>query len=407
MKLKYCLLIAFIGIGILPTGCRKPAPGDDKVFRPTVAAVQVQEIEPRVWQQTIRSFGKIEAAEKATISAEIAGKVNDVLFNEGDQIEAGQKLLSFDISESRMRLKQAEGNLSGVAAQLDEARSMLSRRENLFRQHAITKEQLESARTNVATLAAQYEQMVVGKSLARHNIQRTQLHSPVSGTVVSKGIDTGEVAMPGQPLAVIHVTDTMRVTTWVSQEEVNTIRTGIACKVTTSGVRGRTWVAHVESVGNVADPSTGNFAVKLTVNNADGLLKAGMSAMVTLSGLEMNDAILIPDSAVVDRHRKRVVYVVKNQRAVEIEPVLAASTNAIRNVLHGLSKGDQLIVGGLDDVADGSKLKIIGKVPFDDSLTRAAPKNDDNLNEPLPESTHNHESTAPERNRQTQRESQS
>ena len=369
MKTKHLSLIIMTIACLSLASCRKPAPVDDEGAKPSIAGVQVQKIEPGIWHQTIRSFGRIEAAEKVTISAEISGKVNEVLFEEGEQISAGQKLLSFDVAESRMRLKQAEGNLSGMKAQLDEARTMLARREGLFKQRAIAKEQLESARTNVATLEAQFEQMTVGKNLARHNIRRTQLHSPVSGTVVSKGIEAGEVAMPGQPLAVIHVTDTMRVTTWVSQQEVNTVRTGIACKVTTSGVRGRTWEAHVESVGNEADPVTGNFPVKLTVNNSDGLLKAGMSAMVTLNGLEMSDAILIPDAAVVDRNRKRVVYVVKENKAHEVEPVLSASSGNIRNVLHGLSAGDRLIVGGLDDVSDGSAVKIIGTVPLNHALS--------------------------------------
>lgn len=359
------------------TACRKPAPVRQADAEPDVAKVQVHEIRPRTWRQTIRTFGRIEAAEKVTISAEISGKVNEVLFEEGDQIQGGQKLVSFDLSESRMQLKQAEGNLSGVTARLNEARTMLARREDLYKQRAIAKEQLEAARTNVAALEATFAQLSVGRNLARHNIKRAQLHSPVSGTVVSRNVDTGEVALPGQTLAVIHVTDTMRVTTWVTQEEINTVRTGIECEVTTTGVRGRTWKAHVESVGNESDPVTGNFPVRLTVNNADGLLKAGMSAMVTLTGLETNDAIVIPESAIVDRNRKRVVYRVEEDKAREVEPVLAAgsagATGSIRQVLHGLNVGDRLIVGGIDNVSDGSPVEVIGSVPLDADLSVTPP----------------------------------
>ncbi|MBN2527862.1 MAG: efflux RND transporter periplasmic adaptor subunit [Deltaproteobacteria bacterium] len=376
--------VLFIVAGLSLTACRKPAPVKDKSVKPSVAHVQIQKVVPQIWRQTIRTFGRIEAAEKVTISSEISGKINDVLFNEGDQIEAGQKLVSFDVAESRMQLKQAEGNLSGISARLQEARDMLSRREGLFKQRAISKEQLEGARTSVATLQAQYEQLMAGRNLARQNIRRTQLQSPVQGTVVSKSVDAGEVAMPGQPLAVIHVTDTMRVTTWVTQEEVNTVRTGIECKVTTNGVRGRTWKAHVESVGTEADPVTGNFPVKLTVNNTDGLLKAGMSAMVTLTGLEMNDAILIPDIAVVDRNRKRVVFLEDNGKAREVEPILSATTGTVRQVLHGLSNGDRVIVGGLDDVADGSSVKVMGTVPFKPAMSEI---NGSNEIEAAPDST--------------------
>ncbi len=361
-------LILFAALSL--TACRKPAPARQMDAEPDVAKVQVHEIKPRTWRQTIRTFGRIEAAEKVTISAEISGKVNEVLFEEGDQIQGGQKLVSFDLSESRMQLKQAEGNLSGVTARLNEARTMLARREDLYKQRAIAKEQLEAARTNVAALEATFAQLSVGRNLARHNIKRGQLHSPVSGTVVSRNVDAGEVALPGQTLAVIHVTDTMRVTTWVTQEEINTVRTGIECQVTTTGARGRTWQAHVESVGNAANPGTGNFPVRLTVNNSDGLLKAGMSAMVTLTGLETNDAIVIPETAIVDRNRKRVVYLLDKDRAREVEPVLAAgSTGSIRQVLHGLNVGDRVIVGGIDNVADGTPVEVTGSIPLDAGMS--------------------------------------
>lgn len=372
---RYLSPVLLVACALL--GCRKPAPVKDTGSKPAVAEVQVQKIEPRVWRRTVRTFGVLEAAEKVTVSAEITGKVNEVLFDEGSKIESGQKLLSFDVAESRMRLKQAEGNLLGIAARLQEARAMLTRREELFKQRAVSKEQLDAARASTATLEAQYGQLTAGRNLAKYNIRRTQLQSPVSGTVVSKNVEPGEVAMPGEPLAVIHVTDTMRVITWVTQEEVNTVRTGIECSVTTNGVRGRIWKAHVESVGNEADSVTGNFPVKLTVNNSDGLLKAGMSSMVTLTGLEMTDAVLIPDSAVVDRNRKRAVYVVENDKAREVEPVLSASADdSVRHVLHGLSKGDLVIVGGLDHVADGGPVKITDTIPFESPFLPAAEKID-------------------------------
>ena len=375
--LKHISLLLLVTLSLC--ACRKPAPQKQIDTEPSIAKVQVQKITPRSWHQTIRTFGRVEAAEKVTISAEIPGKVNEVLFEEGDQIQAGQTLVTFDVSESRLHLKQAEGNLVGVAARLNEARSMLARREGLYKQRAVSKEQLETARTDVATLEATLEQLTAGRNLARHNIRRTQLQSPVDGTVVSRNVSAGEVAMPGQMLAVLHVTDTMRVTTWVTQEEVNTVRTGIPCTITSNGVRGTSFKAHVESIGNEADPATGNFPVKLTVNNTEGLLKAGMSAMVTLTGLEMNDAILIPDNAVVDRNRRRVVYLVNDNTAREVTPVLAAATGSIRHVLHGLAPGDLLIVGGIDNVIDGSPVEVMGNVPLETNISRGATEDNDEL----------------------------
>lgn len=357
--MRYLILLSMILM--LAVACAKENETPEAAPPPELPKVRVLELTPRTWQQTIRTFGVIEAAEKVTLSAEFSGKVTGVFFDEGQEIAAGDKLVTFDVTERRMQVKQAEGNLAGVTARLEEARTQAERREELFQQKVVSKEQLESARAALASLQAQYEQLVVGRSLARHQLSRARLMSPVSGRVATKAIDVGEVAMPGQTLAVIHVTDTMRVVTYVTEQEVNTVQVGTPCIVTTPGVRGREYTAHVESVGNAADPATGNFPVKLAVKNTEGLLKAGMTAVVTLKGLALKDTLLVPDDAVVDRHRQRVVFLEKAGKAHAVAPVLAASTGEWLPVLHGLAKGDRLIVEGLDNVVDGTAVNVAGQ----------------------------------------------
>jgi hypothetical protein len=87
-----------------------------------------------------------------------------------------------------------------------------------------------------------------------------------------------------------------------------------------------------------------------------------MTAVVTLKGLELKDTLLIPDTAVVDRNRKRVVYLAKQDHAEEVTPVLAATTSDLLPVIHGLSAGDRLIVEGLKNVVDGTTIEVAGEV---------------------------------------------
>ena len=371
-----CLMIA-VWVASALSACKAKETETAPASTSEVVGVEVTTLAPETWRQTIRTFGVIEAAETVTVASEASGKVTGVFFKEGDDIVAGQKLVTFDLAERKMRVQEAEGSLAAAKAKLDEARAGAERREDLFRNKAISKEQLETAKATLLNLEANFEKLIVGRSLARHQLSRSRLSSPVSGKVVSKTVDAGEVAMPGQALAVIHVTDTMRVTTYVTEEEINTIQVGAACAVTTPGVRGRTYRAYVESTADVADPLTGNFAVKLTVENDDGLLRTGMTAVATLEGLAVKDALLVPERAVVDRDRKKVVFLAKENRAVQVTPVLAvisggATTAAFIPVLHGLSRGDSLIVGGLAGVADGAALKVTRRVPFSEVVPPAA-----------------------------------
>ena len=99
--------------------------------------------------------------------------------------------------------------------------------------------------------------------------------------------------------------------------------------------------------------------MKLAIPNTEGLLRPGMTARVSLQGLQYQDAILIPDSALVDRKRSRVAYKVVEGKAVRVEPVVALSTVDLVHVLSGLQAGDKLIVEGAVNIIDGTPVQVI------------------------------------------------
>lgn len=352
--------LVLILVTTLLLGCggqkKKEAPAE----APEIPRVETVKLEPAVWHQSVRTFGVFEAAEEVILSADFSAKVNKVEFKEGQKINAGHIMVEFDKARQRMESQQAATDIANVLAKLENARAQYERRKELMTEGSISQEQLEAVQINLSTWETRYEQSLIGKSLAHHNLRRTRLLSPVSGRVVSRNIEVGETAMPGQALAVIHVTDTMRVLTHATEKEINAIQVGARCSVSSPGVRGWEYVCHVEQRGGEADPATGNFPVRLTVENQDGLLKPGMTAVVKLSGLEVSDAMLLPASAVVDRNRQRVVFKVEQGKAVEVVPVLAAAFgDDVQPVLHGLQFGDQIIVGGLRNVVDGTPVKVV------------------------------------------------
>ena len=323
----------------------------------------MQKLVPQVWRQSIRTFGVLEAAGTVSISSEFSAQVKEVHFEEGQEVEVGSKMLELDKEELQMLIKQAEADLQGARVKLEEASSLAKRREELFAKELIGQEELSVFRATLANSEAKFELATIGLSLAQNNMKRASIVSPVSGRVVSKNAEVGEVAIPGRSLAEIQVTDTMRVITYVTQQEINSIQIGSECIVTTPGVRGREYIARVESRGGEVDPATGNFPVKLTVENSDGLLKSGMTTVVVMAGLEVGGTLLIPESALVDRNRKRVVYRLNDGVAEEVEPGLAATVNdELLPVLHGLSAGDEIIISGLNTVVAGTRVEVVQAV---------------------------------------------
>jgi len=366
----------FAGIVVLAWALLLQGCGDEvEVTEPAAAApafapVQVLELRPRDWQQTIEVYGVIEAVEEVVVGVEFAGTVTAVHFREGQRVKRGDVLLELDDRKRRLRLQRARSQVDSAAAALQEARSTLKRRRGLVAKAAVSRELLENSEVAVRRAAAAHDDALAALALAQREVDDSKVLSPVEGVIGRRGVEAGEVVLPGARLATIQVVDQVRILTFVSERDVNHLRVGSRARVSSPGVRGRGFEADVVSVGVKADPRTGNFRVKLSLGNADGLLRPGMTARVTLNGLLERDRLLIPDTAVVDRNRRKVVYVLDRRDgrnvAREVHPLLRATAGDQLPVIDGLVAGDRLIVSGLEALVDGSPVelvKLVGPAP--------------------------------------------
>ena len=352
-------LPVLLGFFLFAGGCEESGVPEEQDPEPRIPRVSTLTLEPSSWVESIGAHGVIEAAEEVNVTIDFSATVRSVHFQEGDRVETGKPIIEFDRGKRELRLTGVVTRVDEAKARLDQTGRVLERREALYRKNVIPREQYDEARTAWQSASARYQEALAAQRLARRELGETILLSPVSGRVAKRLVDPGETVMPGQLLSVIQTVDTVRVVTYVSEKDVNGLHVGAEAQVTTPGVRGRAYRGRIESVGIEADPRTGNFTVKLTVPNEDGLLRQGMTASVVLQGIEYPDALLVPESAVVDRNRRRVVYRVEDDRAVEVRPVLMAVTGERIPVLDGLDPGDVLIVGGLESVVDGSRVETI------------------------------------------------
>jgi len=341
--------------------------------------VEVLRLQPSDWQHTIQVYGVVEAAGEVAVAVETAGTVARVLFREGQRVTNGDLLLELEHDRQNLRVARAQATVASAAAALQEAASTLKRRRGLAAKSAVSKELLESGEVALRRAAAAHDDALAALALAERALADSRVLSPVDGIIDTRAVEPGEIVLPGQVLATIQAVASLRVRSFVAEREVNFLSAGTTATVTSPGVRGRVYQATVESVGVMADPRTGNFPIKLTLGDADGdgLLRPGMTARVDLQGLLERDRLLIPGSAVVDRRRRKVVYLAVKQDeaqvAREVRPLLRAAVGDRVPVIDGLSTGDRLIISGLEYVKDGSPITVIesggnpGDMPDDDA----------------------------------------
>ncbi len=359
-SMSYSVIIwATLLISPLLCSCSEQAPEQPATFKPRIPKVKTLILEPDIWQQTLEAYGVVESAEDVTITVDFSAQVTAVHFEEGQRVEQGHLLIELDSRKRDLRLRQATTTVEETRAGLEEARRDLQRRRELADSGAVSREVLDRSEIALRRANARYEDALAAHHLAERELTESRVLCPVSGIVDRKAVEQGETVMPGQFLGSIQTVDRVRVQVYVSEREVNDLRVGTRAEVRSASVPGSLFQAKVEAVGIKADPKTGNFPVKLTLANEDGLLRPGMTTRVRLQGLIRPEALLIPDHALVDRQRRRVVYVVRDGQAVEVEPLLRASVAEQIPVIEGLKPGDRLVIEGMQQLVDGSPVEVI------------------------------------------------
>jgi HlyD family secretion protein len=260
--------------------------------------------------------GRIEATE-VTVSAEVAARVLESALVEGRTVQANDLLVRLDETDLKTRLKQAEANATAaqraetqVARQLDTARhhaqtadADLARYRKLRETGDVSAQMLDraenqqrEARGQVETLAARLAQAAASREAASREVEllrsqtgKTVIRAPSAGTILTKGIEAGELAVPGRTIAVIADLARIEIKIYVPESEIGKIKLNDPARVRVDAFPQRYFEARVARVDPRAQFTPKDvhmpderarlvFGVTLTVDNKEGYLKPGMPA---------------------------------------------------------------------------------------------------------------------------------
>jgi len=338
-----------LGLGLALAGCSDkgsaPAPGA-AVEQETEHRVQVrvQRVEPVLLRDVLTLPGETEPDADVVLSSETDGAVEWVGPAEGQRVEKGAVLMRIDVSAKRAKLDQAE-----LSSRLAEAQA--SRRERLYEESVLSREELDEARTTMEVARATAAE-------ARAEFVQGEVRAPISGVVESLDADPGEFVTVGQQLMELVNRDVVRVIVSVPEMDVRYLSPDNVAEVSVDAWPGRGWQGRVDFVSAKADSATRTFTVRVLVDNADGAIRPGMLARVSFLRREIADAVAVPLSAVQDKGGERMLFVedggVVRARTVE----LGVIQGGLVQVLSGLEPGENLIVTGQGSVEEGTRVVV-------------------------------------------------
>ncbi len=314
-----------------------------------VASVQYREV-----AQTYSAEGLVEATRQSTVSAQIAGRVKEVNFDVGDQVNKGQVILRIDEKEAVQALAGSQAQVLQAQANVQNAKSTFDRSRQLFAQKFISQAALDKAQVDYKVALAQAAASEAGAGQASLAHGYTAVIAPYGGVVSARLVELGEMVMPGKPLMIGFDPSEMRVVVNVPQYKMSDIGAMPEVMVEISSLN--RWIkAASTKVQPIADARTHSTQVRVYLPANEAGLYPGMFVRAHFVVGKVRK-LVIPASAVLRRSEVVAVYVVDGKGAAKLRQVRlgAASAEGVTEVLAGLNPGEKV---ALDPVRAGMKQK--------------------------------------------------
>ncbi len=325
--------------GLSDDGGRAPLP--DLVVEVTTARVRLGEI-----SQLVVAPGSVIAKRESRIGAEVSGPIAEVYVSEGDRVEAGQPLFQIDAEPYEIGLRQAEAVQDVARAERLQIAADLRRGTTLRHQNVMAQQELDRLATSLAVAQARERQASEAVALARHNLDRTRIVAPYAGSIAARLADEGTTALvqPQTIVIVLQETDELEASAAIPESQLALVQLGDAATIRVEGIP-EPIRTQVSAVSDSIDPATRTYMVKMKVPNRDRRLKAGVFAHVRISPQPKRQVVLVPRQAVRTEDGRTRVFAVRDGRAVAVPVDVGMLSEQDAEILHGLSSGDEIIVG--------------------------------------------------------------
>ncbi len=323
--------------------------GESKIF------VGTKKLTPVSIIGKIHCFGVLESDNVVSLNVDFSAPVAEVLVDEGQRVSKGQTLLRFATEKLKLNYMQTESALSQVKSSMENHGVTLKRIETLLKSKTVSQQTADDARFQFDVARAKVEEMESALQLIKRDLENSEVVSPIDAVVSARNIEAGQNVTPFQPLVLLEAVKSIKVTVYVGENSVSLLHIGDIARV--KSVAGSI-DSKIYSIGAKSDPLTGNFEVKLLLDNSDGLLKPGMTADVQLSTGPLENRLVIPEKALVGYNGRYVVYQVEGDLAVRTEVAVTMDFDDKLVITGGLKGGEIIIVSGAENVSDGAEVVV-------------------------------------------------
>lgn len=311
-----------------------------KGFAPPPAEVEVIKIEQSSFVKELKATGTLESSQSLELTSEIEGKIIYLNIPEGKLVNKGHVLAKVNDVTNQAEVEVAK-------AKLENAQINFNRMKSLREKGAISQQTLDNTSETLHIAEGEFKRVNSISSM-------TDITAPFSGVLSIRKISLGEYIDPGDPIVRISQIDPIYLLFSLPEQYISQIQLGQDVKFT---VGDKEYTSKVTVIDPYIDPNTRTVQIKAQTPNPKRELLPGRFANVALGVQNIQNAILIPEEALIQEDNKKQVAVVSDDNTVTFKEVSITKWDKGSILISsGLMEGDVVITSGHQKIRPGSKV---------------------------------------------------
>jgi len=304
--------------------------------------IKTEKLEKKNYSYTLDFSGVIKPFERVDIGLKIAGRVDRLYFDEGDNVLKGDILATLENDELKATVRQAE-------ASYHKALNTYERSRKLLDDGTISPSEIEIAE-------ADYKIKMAALDLTRIQLENSTLFTPISGKLAFRNIEEKEVARLNTPYFTIMDINDVILEIGVPEYQIAELYEGKRATVRLEAYPEKVFTGEIYKVAMAADDFNKLFKVEIRIKNMHEILKPGMIALSQVEVTTFENVYLIPLNAIIDSNKGKYIYLAKNGVAKRkfLNHFFAHNSNII--VTEPLNDSDRLVIKGQQLLEDGMKV---------------------------------------------------
>jgi len=307
-----------------------------------VKTIQIEAIESLFYQSYV---GTVEESFSSSLSFSVSGNVEKVFVSEGNPVKKGQLLASLDE-------KLLQNAYNAAKASRIQAQDAYNRLNSLHEKGSLPE-------IKYVEIQTQLEQAKSMEQIAGKNLHDCHLYAPFSGVIAQRSTDVGVNVIPGVQVFKLSRIDAVDVKISIPENEISSVKIGQPVQIRVAALGNEQFTGKITEKGIQANPLSHAYDVKINLPNPQSKLMPGMVCNVSLTSSNIAKGFLIPNKAIqIEYTGKRFVWVADKERASRRYVETGEMTNDGVVVSGQLTKGDKVIVEGMQKISEGMKIEI-------------------------------------------------